>query len=237
MCGRFVSTSTSLSLAKFFDLDAVEEQILESAPRYNVAPTAVIRVVLEREESRLLTTCRWGLVPSWAKDESIGVRMINARSETVATKPSFRSAFAKRRCIIPVDGFYEWVKLADSKTKQPYFIHSPSSEPLAFAGLWEEWRGGKSSDPDSADLQQDTVLRTCTIITTQANKKIAALHDRMPVILQREDWGHWLSPQETQVEALQELLVPARDEDLEFFAVSTEVNSARNQGAQLITPL
>lgn len=231
MCGRFVSTSTSLSIADFFSLDAVEEQLLDAGPRYNVAPTALIRVVLERGESRVLTSCRWGLVPSWAKDESIGVRMINARSETVATKPSFRSAFAKRRCIIPVDGFYEWVNLKESKTKQPYFIHSSVGEPLAFAGLWEEWRG------NSVEESEDSVLRTCTIITTQANQKISALHDRMPVILPRESWEHWLSPQEHQRESLEELLVPAEDDVLEYFAVSTEVNNARNQGEQLIKAL
>ena len=231
MCGRFVSTSTSLSIADFFSLDAVEEQLLEAGPRYNVAPTALVRVVLERGESRVLTACRWGLVPSWAKDESIGVRMINARSETVATKPSFRSAFAKRRCIIPVDGFYEWVNLKESKTKQPYFIYSSAEEPLAFAGLWEEWRG------DHVEGAEDSVLRTCTIITTQTNQKISALHDRMPVILPRESWDHWLSPQEQQRESLEELLVPAEEDVLEYFAVSTEVNNARNQGEQLIEAL
>jgi len=230
MCGRFVSSSSSLSLAKFFEVDFVEERLLQLAPRYNIAPTATIRVVIERGESRVLTDCRWGLVPSWAKDESVGVRMINARSETVATKPSFKAAFTKRRCIIAVDGFYEWQKISGLKTKQPYFIHASSGGPLGFAGLWEEWRGGAHKD------SHDSVLRTCTIITTQANRKVAELHDRMPVILQPQNFEQWLSPQEHQVEALQELLVPAEEDMLEFFAVSTEVNNARNQGEQLIKP-
>lgn len=231
MCGRFVSTTSSLSLAKFFDVDFVEERLIEVAPRYNIAPTSTIRVVLEQAETRILTDCRWGLVPSWAKDKSVGVRMINARSETLATKPSFRSAFARRRCIITVDGFYEWKKPVGTQTNQPYFIFASSGEPLAFAGLWEEWKD-TTQEPTA-----ESFLRTCTIITTQANQKVSELHDRMPVVLQPQNWEQWLSPLERRVDALQELLVPAPEDLLDFFAVSTEVNNARNQGEQLLAPL
>jgi putative SOS response-associated peptidase YedK len=197
--------------------------------------------------------------------------MINARAETVASKPAFRSAFARTRCLIPADGFYEWTTQPGEKKKQPYFIHRPDGEPYAFAGLWETWKGPKPAKPKKGDPApaedaptENTTpaeggeadhgevasapkdphgvpapspvdpLRTCTIITTSANSRMAELHDRMPVVLPRSAWDMWLNPDEHDTEALGRLLVPAPPELITFHAVSTEVNSARNKGEQLI---
>jgi len=151
MCGRFVSSSTPDQVARYFDVDAAPEQLLDRGPNYNTAPTTSVFVVHQDGGTRRLDAFRWGLVPSWAKDLSIGARMINARAETVATKPAFRSAFARRRCIIPADGFYEWTTQPGEKKKQPYFIHRPDGEPYAFAGLWEAWKGPKPATPKKGE--------------------------------------------------------------------------------------
>ncbi|HTO01162.1 MAG TPA: SOS response-associated peptidase [Microthrixaceae bacterium] len=228
MCGRFVSSSSPEQIAQYFDADAVNEKLIERGPNYNTAPTSAVMVVYEDGTSRLLDSFRWGLVPSWAKDMSIGSRMINSRAETIAEKPSFRRAFAKRRCIIPVDGFYEWKALPGEKKKQPYYIHRPDDEPFAFAGLWEQWKGPK----DGPAL--DEPLRTCSIITTEANSKMAELHDRMPVILPKSAWDEWLSSEGHDTEALGKFLVPAPSKLITFHPVSTEVNNARNRGEHLM---
>jgi putative SOS response-associated peptidase YedK len=255
MCGRFVSSSSPDQVAAYFDVDEAPEQLLERGPNYNTAPTSSVYVVYADGGTRHLDAFRWGLVPSWAKDLSIGARMINARAETVATKPAFRTAFAKKRCIIPADGFYEWKVRPGEKTKQPYYIHRPDGEPYAFAGLWEAWKGPKkpkapTEGPDggaadaappkrssSLDLPEPSPtdpLRTCSIITTTANDRMAELHDRMPVMLPRSAWDTWLDPDQHDTELLGKLLVPAPPELITFHAVSTEVNNARNKGEHLV---
>lgn len=251
MCGRFVSSSPPEQIAQYFDVAAAPEQLLDRGQNFNTAPTASVFVVYADGGTRTLDAFRWGLVPSWAKDLKIGARMINARAETVATKPAFRSAFAKRRCIIPADGFFEWTTQPGEKKKQPYFIHRPDGEPYAFAGLWEAWKGPKPATPkkgEAVSAPADTSggkfglpepspldpLRTCTIITTRANEPMSELHDRMPVLLPRSAWDEWLDPEDHDTEALGRLLVPAPAELITFHAVSTEVNSARNRGEHLI---
>jgi putative SOS response-associated peptidase YedK len=187
----------------------------------------------------VLSRLRWGLVPSWAKEVKIGDRMINARAETVASKPAYRRAFANKRCLIPADGFYEWkagtAAGGDKKPrKQPYFIHRKDGEPLAFAGLWEVWKVPDDRPDNEKDLGgDDGWLRSCVIVTTTANELMAPIHNRMPVILPESAWERWLDPDEHDVDTLAELLVPADDALLEAYPVSTEVNNARNNGPEL----
>lgn len=231
MCGRFVSSSSPAQIAGHFDVDAVPEQLLDRGPNYNTAPTTGVLVVHEDGSARHLDSFRWGLVPSWAKDVKIGARMINARAETVADKPAFRSAFAKRRCIIPADGFYEWTTRPGEQKKQPYFIHRPDGEPYAFAGLWERWQGSTGEAEEGSGAEP---MRSCSIITTAANEPMQELHDRMPVILPRSAWKDWLDPDQHNTELLGQLLVPAPPGVISFHAVSTEVNSARNKGEHLV---
>lgn len=231
MCGRFVSSSTPDELAAYFGVGQVAESVLE--PNYNVAPTQDVYAVVSDEGARHLDAFFWGLVPSWAKDAKIGSRMINARAETLAEKNAYKSSFAKRRCIIPADGFYEWEKLAkpvknaDGKSikKQPMFITRADGAPLAFAGLWSVWRGpDKDQEP----------LRSVTIITTTPNETMAPIHDRMPVILPSERWNTWLDRDNTDIASLGELLVPAADDVLTTVPVSTQVNNVRNNGPELV---
>lgn len=225
MCGRFVSTTAPQQLADYFSVD--ELAATEARENYNVAPTQQVPVVTEDDRHhRVLDTYHWGLIPSWAKDPKIGNRMINARAETVAEKPAYRKAFVARRCIIPADGFYEWKKGKDGKTKQPYFIH-PTREPVfAFAGLWERWK-----HPESGEW-----LRSCAIVTGDANSVVAPIHDRMPVVLPREHWDAWLDPENDDVDALKKLLVPAPDAGVATYPVSTRVNSPRNNSPENLDP-
>ena len=221
----------------------------KSTPRrqnFNVAPTTDVLAVFNPDGTRRLDRFRWGLVPRWAKDLKIGSRMINARAETVAEKNSFKPALKKRRCIISADGFYEWQKLAGTKSKQPMYIHRPDGEPFAFAGLWETWRpkaetpdaGGAGNDGDPA--QERPWVHTCTIITTSANEAMAPVHDRMPVMLAPGDWEQWLDPEPEDaenpefLERLTRLLVPAPNELIAMHPVSTEVNRVVNNGPELI---
>src|SRR5690606_34944666 len=197
MCGRFVSSSTTDEIAKYFEVDQVSESLLE--PNYNIAPSTDVYAVLETGDVRRLEPLHWGLVPIWAKDLKVGNRMINARAETLAEKNAFKHAFAKRRCIIPADGFYEWTKVPGQKKKQPWFIHATDGKPLAFAGLWEVWRG--------PDRDRDEVVHSCTIVTGAANERMAAIHDRMPIILPREAWDTWLDPEQHDLQLLGKLLV------------------------------
>jgi putative SOS response-associated peptidase YedK len=225
MCGRFVSASPPEELARYFDAEPALEQPL--GVNYNVAPTSDVYVVLSTGESRRLEPMHWGLVPAWAKDPKIGSRMINARAETLAEKPSFKAAFRRRRCIVPADGFFEWRKVPDAKHKEPTFITSPDRAPLAFAGLWEVWKDKE---------RPGETLRSCTIITTCANDTMAPVHDRMPVILDPSSFDHWLDPTVDDLDDLGQLLVPARS-PLTMWPVSTAVNNVRNKGAELIDPV
>lgn len=237
MCGRYTSTSPPAVLAEQFAVDDVKlEEDLE--PRWNVAPTLPVLVVAESRSSgrRRLGTMRWGLVPSWAKDISIGNKMINARAESVADKPAYRRALSRRRCIIPADAFYEWKVVGESsgargskkKLKQPYAIARADGRPLAFAGLWEVWH-----DPEDRDGEP---LRSCVIITTKANDALSAIHDRMPVVLEPEDWGRWLDPKVEDADAVTGLLVPAPSEDFVLWPVRPLVNSPGNEGPELVEP-
>lgn len=232
MCGRFVSSSSPEKIASYFEVEEIDGELAGRSPNYNTAPTNQVMVVYEDASVRRLAPFRWGLVPSWAKDTAIGSRLINARAESVADKPSFRSAFVRRRCIVPADGFYEWTTDPNDPRKQPYYIHRPDGEPYAFAGLWEVWRP-KTETADGSDEP----LRTCTIITTAANHKMAGLHDRMPVILERDDWEAWLSPENHDKDLLGSLLVPAADDLITFHAVSKDVNNARSRGEHLLDPV
>lgn len=240
MCGRFVSSSPPDEIARYFDAEPVAEGLLE--PSFNVAPTNDIYVVMEAGGVRRLQPMHWGLVPFWADDPKIGNRMINARSEGIAKKPAFRHAFAKGRCIVPADGFYEWKAVPGQKKKQPYYIHRPDGERYAFAGLWEAWRpkpskGEKNPAAKAAGVDGEgdgEVLLSCTIITTAANEKMSELHDRMPVMLPPDSWATWLDPDNRDTELLGKLLVPAPNQLITFHAVSTDVGNVRNKGAQLV---
>ena len=211
MCGRFAFYSPAEATAALFGVNDVPEL----KPRFNIAPTQSIAAVrMDSEESREVALLRWGLVPFWAKDPSIGNRMINARAETVAEKPSFRAAYRKRRCLILADGFYEWRKEADGKT--PYFISLASDEPFAFAGLWEDWHAKDSDDS----------LQSTAIITTAANDFMHQLHHRMPVVLQQDAADRWLAGND-------EVLAEAGPA-FRAWPVDRRVNNARNEGEELV---
>jgi putative SOS response-associated peptidase YedK len=226
MCGRFVSFTPPAVLAERFHVAEVKADDL--GEKYNVAPTDDVYAVAESKDgTRRLGTFKWGLVPFWAKDPKVGNRMINARLETLASK--FKRTLERRRCLIPADGFYEWQDREGKRPKQPFFIHRRDSEPMALAGLWEVWH-----DPDEPDAEP---LRTCTIITTDANQVVARTHDRMPVMLPPAAWDAWLDVGQHDLEAVQGLLVPAPPEELEVYPVSTEVNSVKNDGRHLVEPL
>jgi putative SOS response-associated peptidase YedK len=218
-------------VARIFDAeDRVGESALSAAPRYNVAPTDPLTVVLQRaEEGRVVEQHRWGLIPPWAGSAREGARMINARAETVTTSPAFRTSFRSRRCIVPSDGFYEWHRppAAERRPKgpsQPFFLHPPQGAVLAMAGLWSVWK-----DPASG-----TWVSSVAVITTRANQAVSAIHDRMPVLLPREAWDDWLDVSVGDADHLRSLLEPAPDEVLAIRPVSTLVNSVRNQGPELI---
>jgi putative SOS response-associated peptidase YedK len=219
MCGRYLLKSPVDALRRAFGF--VEQPNL--MPRYNIAPTQDAPVVRQRREpkgERTLQMLRWGLIPSWAKDTKMGAKLINARSESIAEKPSFRSAFRRRRCLVPADGFYEW--RAEGARKQPYLIVRRDREPFAFAGLWERWTPKEGEAIDSF-----------TIVTTDANALLQPLHVRMPVILAPEDYGRWLDPDAVEADLLP-LLRPAPEEWLGYAPVSPRVNAASVDDAALI---
>ena len=225
MCGRFAFYSPHEAVVRLFGVAGDGPRI---EPRYNIAPTTFIATVRERPEiaaGRQLAMLYWGLVPAWAKEKSIGARMINARGETLREKPSFRNAYPRRRCLVLADGYYEWQRAAT--VKQPYFIRLASHEPFAIAGLWEAWRDPAGGDP----------LESCTLVTTSPAPAIAHIHDRMPVILAPDDYAEWLDPRNTDVERLDRLLAPHPAAPLVAQAVSRMVNNARNQGPGLIEPV
>ena len=226
MCGRFTLYASPTEVATLFDLP--EEPIL--APRYNVAPTQPVGLVRlnPHNQAREWALTHWGLIPSWSKDPAIGARMINARSETVAEKPSFRAAFKRRRCLVPVSGFYEWQKVG--KAKQPYYITADGGDLLVIAGLWEYWEGADGS-----------ALESCTLLTTDANEMMAPLHHRMPVFVDPADFAQWLGDGKDEspryLSELQHLLRPAPEALLTTYPVSTYVSNARNEGEQCIAPI
>ena len=229
MCGRYVSVSSSTILAERFAVETVRVPD-EAEPDYNVTPRAEVPVVAESStDGRVLDRVRWGLVPSWAKDLKIGDRLINARAESVATSNAFKRAFARRRCIVPADGFYEWQKIEKRRAKQPWFVRRRDGEPIAFAGLWEIWHDPKEGD----DAPR---IRSCVIITTEPNALMAPIHDRMPVVLPESAWDTWLDRENHDVDALQKLLVPAPSEEFEAWPVSLLVNKPENNGPELIDP-
>jgi putative SOS response-associated peptidase YedK len=243
MCGRYASSRRPEDLIEEFEV--VDSRVPEPlAPDYNVAPTKEVYAVVERPPSkdspeppeRQLRVVKWGLVPSWAKDPSIGSRMINARMETVAEKPAYKRALAVRRCLLPADGYFEWYP-TDEKTKagkpkkQPFFIRPKDGGSLAMAGLYEIWR-----DPTKDDDADDRFLWTCTVITTDAEDDVGKIHDRMPLMVERDRWAAWLDPR-TDKESVLDLLVPAAPGRLEAYPVSTMVNAVKNNGPELLEPL
>ena len=225
MCGRFTLTSDPAELQGHFGFlsEFTDSEFFDHGPRYNIAPTQDVLTVTN-DGQRRGELMRWGLVPFWAKDLKAGARMINAVGETVSTKPAFKAALRKRRCLVLANGFYEWQK--NGKRRLPTYIYPESGEPLAFAGLWETWKS-----------PEGLVIRSCTIITTSANSFIEPLHTRMPVILSDETQALWLDPLTEDTTNLEPLLIPAPEEFLTSHPVSETVNSVRNQGSELILPL
>jgi putative SOS response-associated peptidase YedK len=246
MCGRYAASKNPDDLVEEFEVVARPQESL--GPDYNVAPTKKVYAVVERRPRdepegstrRELAIVRWGLVPSWAKDPSIGNKMINARMETVAEKPAYRRAFAKRRCLLPADGYYEWYTpeggpkgRTGKPVKQPFFIHPADGGILAMAGLYELWR-----DPTRADDDPYAWLMTATVLTTQAEDAVGMIHDRMPLFVERERWHDWLDPErDGSTSDPRELLVPAAPGRLDAYPVSTAVNSVRNNGPELLEPI
>ena len=243
MCGRFALTISPDALAKLFDLaDALDDLkrggwgAKDLPPRYNIAPSQSVAAVIggEDEPRRILKKLRWGLIPSWAKDPAIGARLINARSETVAEKPAFKSAFRKRRCLIPADGFFEWQKLTGNKKvpdgrrasgKQPYFIRLRDESPMAMAGLWESWQGSDGA-----------VIESCAILTTRCNELMEPIHNRMPVIIGRDDFDLWLGRADIKAGSLKDLACPFPSEKLVAYPVNPVVNNPRNNTAECLEP-
>lgn len=224
MCGRFTLRAPASVIAEQFSLF----DLPSLSPRYNIAPTQTVAVVRQVGESggagRELVNLRWGLIPHWAKDPAIGNRMINARSESVAEKPAYRTALRRRRCLVAADGFYEWQP--GGRRKQPYFIHMKDDRPFGFAGLWETWEGPENS-----------YIESCTIITTDANALMAPIHDRMPVIVDPKDYGLWLDTSVQDPAPLLPLLRPFQGDLLVAEPIGTRVNSPANDDAACIAPL
>lgn len=220
MCGRFTQQRPTSELARIFDADDLAH---DPGGRFNVAPTDEAAVVVQREDRRAVVTYRWGLQPAWAAPKQAS-KAFNARAETVATSGLFRDAFRRRRCLVPVDGFYEWLK--DGSRRQPMRVHDPADVPLALAGLWTGRR----------DEATGEWLRTFTIVTTRPNAFMAAIHDRMPVVVPRDSWAEWLDPRPRDPGELQALLEPRDDLTLAAYAVSPLVNNVRNDGPELIEP-
>jgi putative SOS response-associated peptidase YedK len=222
MCGRFALTVDPADLQEAFPEFTFPGQL---APRYNIAPTQPILAIPNNGTNRA-DFFVWGLIPSWARDPSIGARMINARSETLAEKPSFRAAYRRRRCLIPASGFYEWRARPGMKVKVPHFIHLRSGDPFAFAGLWEEWHA-----PDGSGI------KSAAIITTQPNELMAPIHDRMPVILPPEAYTRWLAPAPLSPADLQGLLTPYPAEAMGAYPVSPLVNSPANDRRECLAQI
>jgi putative SOS response-associated peptidase YedK len=224
-------------LVEHFDLEVrADRQLPLFEPRYNIAPTQEVLVVREVDGVREPAVMRWGLIPSWSKEPGGGPPMINARAETLAEKPAFRTAFRQRRCIIPADGFYEWKKSASGAKgkKQPYYIHRPDGEPIGFAGLWEAWSGGGNRRQVDGLERMPPAMESCAIVTTAANRALSELHDRMPVILAANDYALWLDPHVEESEQLRHMLAPCGENELVLEPVSTHVNRVANEGPQCV---
>ncbi|NMO97104.1 SOS response-associated peptidase [Paenibacillus lemnae] len=219
MCGRFTLTSDLEEIQLAFDIDKINVDV---QPRYNIAPSQTVAVIHGSSGHRVLEGYRWGLVPFWAKDKKIGYKTINARAETVQKKPAFRHLIERNRIIIPSDGFYEW-KREGKRNKQPYRFQIKSKGLYAFAGLYDEWKSPEGE-----------VLKSCTIITTAANKVVGQIHDRMPVILNQNGVNAWLDPEFTDKQQLQDLLIPYPDDLMVSYPVSKDVGNVKNTNAELI---
>jgi len=221
MCGRFTLTASGDTLAETFDLDEAPTV----SPRYNIAPTQPVAAVRLSPDAgkRELTFLHWGLIPSWSKDTQIGSRLINARAETITEKPSFRTAFKRRRCLIPASGFYEWQRQGNQK--QPVYVQAQHGTVFAFAGLWETWHGADGSE-----------IESCTILTTEPNELMRDIHNRMPVIIEPADYSMWLDPGPNPEDALH-LLRPYPADQMIASPVSTFVNNPRNDTPECIAPL
>lgn len=229
MCGRFVSTSSAAEIAELFGAMVAAVDV---PPNFNLAPTTNVYGVVQRDDDRYVENFSWGLVPSWAKDRSRAASLINARRETITEKPSFRSLVNSRRCVIPLDGYFEWMAVAKSEDpgakiiKQPFYFTPIGGQIFAAAGLWTTWK-----EPGSAPNAPE--LHTCVLITTDANEKVAKVHNRMPVLLDEVGVGAWLKPGDADLE----LLHSAPNNALSYVMVDTAVNSTRNRGPQLIAPV
>ena len=221
MCGRFTLTVDPAELQDSFNDFTFPPQF---APRFNIAPTQPV-LAIPNDGRNKADFFVWGLIPSWAKDPSIGNRLINARGETLAEKPSFRGGYKYKRCLVLADGFYEWMKQPGTKTKVPHFIHMKDRRPFAFAGLWDEWNG-----PDGSQI------RSCTIVTTEPNELMAPIHNRMPVILPPDAYAQWLDTAPQTRETLQPLIRPYPAEEMAAYPVSTLVNSPKNDRAECVVP-
>ena len=222
MCGRFTQERPASELAEIFAAEPLRD---DPGAHFNVAPTDEATVVVQREDRRAVTGYRWGLIPHWATDAKVGARMFNARAETLTTSPAFRDAFRRKRCLVPVDSFYEWKR--EGTIRQPYRVVRRDGRPLALAGLWAGWH----------DPATQTVRRTFTIVTTSPNKALADLHDRMPVIVPQGAWDRWLDPTPPDPAELLGLLLPTDDVELEIYPVERLVNDVRRDGPELIRRL
>lgn len=225
MCGRYTLHQKTDAIAKRFNLARTPAIVSEN---YNVAPGQLMPVITEDEQGRHFELMKWGLVPVWAKDPKMGCKLINARSESIFEKPMWRNVIKRKRAIIPADGFYEWKKSTDPKgRKQPFYIHPKQTELFGFAGIWESWK-----NPDGQEI------KTYSIITTEPNKEMRTIHDRMPVILHAEDEASWLSPAHNDDRgAIESLLLPYEDNGLEIYEVSADVNAVQNNTKELVYPL
>ncbi|BDI19573.1 DUF159 family protein [Nostoc cf. commune SO-36] len=222
MCGRFTLNQSAEALSQVFHVESVPD----IAAQHNIAPTQMVVTVLQNPENkkRELKQLHWGLIPSWAKDAGMGAKLINARAETVSEKPSFRSAFKHRRCLVVADGFYEWQR--QQGKKQPFYFRLQDEQPFGFAGLWEKWRSPSNEE-----------IISCTILTTAANELLQPIHERMPVILEPQDYDLWLDSQVETPQTLQQLLRPYPASAMTAYPVSTLVNNSRHNSLECIIPL
>jgi putative SOS response-associated peptidase YedK len=222
MCGRFSQERPASELAEIFAAEPLAEEL---GPRWNVAPTDEAYVVVQREERRAIVAYRWGLIPHWAESAKAGSRMFNARSEGLGRSPAFADALRRKRCLVPVDGFYEWQRIG--ARRQPFTIGRADRRPLVLAGLWAGWR----------DPAKDVVVRTFSIVTTRPNEQMAGLHDRMPVVLPEAAWDLWLDPGLSDIGELQGLFEPTDEIALRIDPVADLVNNVRNDGPELVEPI
>ncbi len=222
MCGRFSQQRPASELAEIFAAEPLTDEL---GPRWNIAPTDEAYVVAQREGRRAIVAWRWGLIPHWADNAKVASRMFNARSETLSRSPAFADALRRKRCLVPVDGFYEWQRIAGRR--QPFTVGRADRRPLALAGLWSGWR----------DPARDAVVRTFSIITTAPNEQMAALHDRMPVVVPERSWDLWLDPDLADPSELQGLFEPTDEVELRIEPVRDLVNNVRNDGPELVDPI